>query len=197
MDKYEKSKIDKYLKTSGNIQLTKKYKIDSPKLSYYVMNIYIISYSDATDDSVNSQILDKISEYFLNLTRVNRIPKLDIIKQLSLISDIHSVDIKFISKKNEDYHKENIISIKNKIENYDTSYNNDISIKKSSSYDQTKTLGLDPVLGDILFEPDELPIIRGGWFDRNDIYYSSDINSNQLKSINIITKNKIDSIYRN
>ena len=161
------------------------------------MNIYIISYSDATDDSVNSQILDKISEYFLNLTRVNRIPKLDIIKQLSLISDIHSVDIKFISKKNEDYHKENIISIKNKIENYDTSYNNDISIKKSSSYDQTKTLGLDPVLGDILFEPDELPIIRGGWFDRNDIYYSSDINSNQLKSINIITKNKIDSIYRN
>lgn len=197
LDKYEKSKIDKYLKTSGNIQLTKKYKIDSPKLSYYVMNIYIISYSDATDDSVNSQILDKISEYFLNLTRVNRIPKLDIIKQLSLISDIHSVDIKFISKKNEDYHKENIISIKNKIENYDTSYNNDISIKKSSSYDQTKTLGLDPVLGDILFEPDELPIIRGGWFDRNDIYYSSDINSNQLKSINIITKNKIDSIYRN
>ncbi len=96
-----------------------------------------------TDDSVNSQILDKISEYFLNLTRVNRIPKLDIIKQLSLISDIHSVDIKFISKKNEDYHKENIISIKNKIENYDTSYNNDISIKKSSSYDQTKTLGLE------------------------------------------------------
>jgi len=67
LDTYEKSKIDKYLKIGGNLQLTRKYRIDSPDLSYYVMNIFVISYSDSTDDSVNAQILDKISEYFLNL----------------------------------------------------------------------------------------------------------------------------------
>jgi hypothetical protein len=52
-------------------------------------------YTDSTDDSVNAQILDKISEYFLNLSRIDRIPKLDIIRELSTISDIHSVDVQF------------------------------------------------------------------------------------------------------
>jgi hypothetical protein len=52
---------------------------------------------------------------------------------------------------------------------------------------------LDPILGDILFEPDELPIIRGGWSDRNDIYFSGDIDSNGLKTVNIIKKGTIDS----
>jgi hypothetical protein len=68
---------------------------------------------DSTDDSVNAQILDKISEYFLNLSRIDRIPKLDIIREIT-ISDIHSVDVQFLCKNNEDYHSENmkIISIR-------------------------------------------------------------------------------------
>jgi hypothetical protein len=105
LDNYEKSKIDKYLRTGGNIQLTKKYRITAPDLSYYVMNVFVISYSDASDDSVNAQILDSISNYFLNMSRIDIIPKLDIIRLLSKIKDIHSVDIQFICKKNEDYHK--------------------------------------------------------------------------------------------
>jgi hypothetical protein len=64
-----------------------------------------MSYTDSTDDS-NAQILDKISEYFLNLSRIDRIPKLDI--QPSTISDIHSVDVQFLCKNNEDYHSENM-----------------------------------------------------------------------------------------
>lgn len=193
LDRYEKSKIDRYLRTSGTIQLTRRYKIDSPKLSYYVMNIFVIPYSDATDESVNAQILDKVSEYFLDLKRVDRIPKLDIIRELSSITDIHSVDIQFISKNNEDYHKENMLRIQNKILNYDSRYNNDISIKKSIDYDESLVLGIDPVLGDIIFEPEELPIIRGGWSDRNGNFYSSDIDGNQMKTVNIIRKGKVDS----
>ena len=84
------------------------------KLSYYVMNIFVMSYSDAMDDSVNAQILDKISEYFLDLRRVDRIPKLDIIRELSSIRDIHSVDIQFICKKNEEYHREKLLLLSNK-----------------------------------------------------------------------------------
>lgn len=185
LDRYEKSKIDKYLKTSGTLQLTKKYRIDSPKLSFYSMNIFVIPYSDATDDSVNSQIMDKISEYFLDLKRIDRIPKLDIIRELSNITDIHSVDIQFISKKNEDYHRENNILEENK-----ATENNKGSYVKTN--DDT-VLGIDPILGDIIFEAEELPIIRGGWYDRNGIYYSSDIDGNQLKSVNIIKKGTVDS----
>jgi hypothetical protein len=194
LDAYEISKIDKYLKTGGNLQLTKKYRIKSPDLSYYVMNIYVIAYSDALDDSVNSQILQAISDYFLNLGRIDRIPKLDLIRVLSNIQDIHSVDIQFVSKKNEDYHKKAATDAQNKLNKYNSSYQNDISISTiSPDYIPTETKGLDSVLGDILFEPSEIPIIRGGWFDRNGVYYSDDIDGNGLKSVNIIKKGTVDA----
>lgn len=193
LDKYEISKIDKYLKTGGNLQLTKKYRIKSPDLSYYIINIYVISYSDAIDESVNSQIINAISDYFLNLTRIDRIPKLDIIRILSSIKDIHSVDIQFISKKNEDYHRSAIIDAENKLNSYNTSYQADISISDvNPDYLSNNIIGLDPILGDILFEPNEIPIIRGGWQDRNGLYYSDDIDGSGLKSVNIIKKGTVD-----
>lgn len=193
LDKYEISKIDKYLKTGGNLQLTKKYRIKSPDLSYYIINIYVISYSDAIDESVNSQIINAISDYFLNLTRIDRIPKLDIIRILSSIKDIHSVDIQFISKKNEDYHRSAIIDAENKLNSYNTSYQADISISDvNPDYLSNNTIGLDPILGDILFEPNEIPIIRGGFQDRNGVYYSDDIDGSGLKSVNIIKKGTVD-----
>jgi hypothetical protein len=193
LDNYEKSKIDKYLRTGGNIQLTRKYKVTSPKLSFYIMNIFVMSYTDSTDDSVNAQILDKISEYFLNLSRIDRIPKLDIIRELSTISDIHSVDVQFVSKNNEDYHIENMKIISDKISKYKSSYNVDISNSLNNNYDPSSTIGIDPVLNDIIFSPDEIPLIRGGWYDRNGVYFSDGVDGNGLKSVNIISKGKIDT----
>ena len=172
LDDYEKSKIDRYLRTGGNIQLTRRYKIESPILSYYTINVFIITYSDAKDDSVDSQILDKISEYFLNLNKVDRIPKSDVVQELSSISDIHSVDITFLSRKNEEYHRQN------------------------PTVNASSMVGLDSILGDIIFEPSEVPIIRGGWFDRNNFYYSEDVKDSGLKSVNIIRKGTVDSAKR-
>lgn len=194
LDSYEKRKIDQFLKSGGNIQLTKKYRIDSPKLSFYVMNINVISYSDALDVSVNAQILDRISEYFLNLKRIDRIPKLDIIRVLSSISDIHSVEIQFISKKNEDYHGENMRRMKSAQDNYNSSYNADISTPRPDpNYDANKVIGLDPEMGDIIFEPNEIPVIRGGWSDRNELVYQDVVDGLGLKSVNIYKKGTIDS----
>lgn len=187
LDQYEISKINKYLKTSGTLQLTRRYKIQSPRLSYYIININVISYSDSSSDSVRAQILDRISEYFLSLKRMDRIPKLDLIKELSSISDIHSVDLQFISKKNEDFHRQNINRSKN------AQLSNSSSIRPNPDYNPIEIKGLDPILGDIIFDAEEIPIIRGGWRDRNEIYYSPDIEGNQLKSVNIINKGVVDS----
>ena len=195
LDKYEISKIDKYLRTNGNIQLTRRYKIQSPTLSFYVMNVFVIPYSDATDDSVNAQILDKISEYFLNLSRIDRVPKLDIIRELSTITDIHSVDIQFISKKNEDYHKQAITDFQNKKNKFSSAYATDISrpARPSSTYNPRTNLGLDPVLGDIIFEASEVPVIRGGWTNRNGIPYADSVTTSGMKSVNIIKRGTVDA----
>lgn len=195
LDTYEKIKIDKYLRTAGNIQLTRKYKIVAPVLSYYTMNVFVMTYSDAIDDNVNSQIYDKISEYFLNLGRLGRIPKLDIIKELSTINDIHSVDIQFVCKKNEDYHRTNMLADANRRSKLDAKNKLKLS-KPFIGYDKNKVLGIDPVLGDILFESEELPIIRGGWVDRNNIFYSDDLTTNGFNSVNIIKKGTIDAKQR-
>jgi len=191
LDDYEIDKIGKYLRTGGNIQLTKNFSIVNPTLSYYVMNIFVIPYSDVTDDSLNNQIYEVISDYFLNLNRIDRIPKLDLIKALSNISDIHSVDLQFISKKNEDYHKEAIINLQNQMT--PTIVNGGSSLPKPPiNYDSSVVLGLDPILGDIIYDASELPIIRGGSSNRNDVVYSSDIKSSGLKSVNIIKRGTVD-----
>lgn len=192
LDRYEKSKIDLYLKSSGNIQLTTKYRIDSPNLSFYVVNVFVISYSDATDDTVNSQIISALSNYFLELNRIDRLPKLDVIRALSTIRDIHSIDVQFISKKNEDFHKENLRIISNS-QNQSSRNPNISSPKKDRLYDPNLTLGIDPILGDILFSADEIPVVRGGWSDRNDNFYADTVLGNGLKTVNIIKKGTIDA----
>jgi hypothetical protein len=178
LDGWERYKLDLYLRNSGVIQLTKKYKIVNPILSYYVMNIFIIPYSDAVDESLNSQIISIVSDYFLKLDKMDRIAKVDLLKLISNIPDIHSIDLQFISKKNEDYHRNGMI-------------------EGSIDYSPERILGIDPILGDIIFESDELPIIRGGWENRNKAenggYYSDNIDEPGLKSINIFKNGTVDA----
>ena len=150
--------MNRYLKSGGNIILTKRYQIDSPILSYYIMNVFIITYSDAVDDVVNSQIYDTISEYFLNLTRIDRIPKAELVRSLSLLNEIHSVDISFISKNNEDYHRQARIDDENRRNEFASTDN--ISVEAFNPvYDPNKVIGIDNILGDIRFVPSQLPII--------------------------------------
>jgi hypothetical protein len=192
LDDYEISKIDQYLKTGGNIMLTRRYVIGSPVLSRYVINVFIITWSDAVEVNVNTQIVDVISEYFLNLNKVSRIPRSEIISKLAEIRDIHSVDISFMSKKNEDYHREFILQNENRINIF-----TDPTIAGAPppivGYNQNTSLGIDTLLGDIVFEPEEIPIIRGGFYDRNGVFYSDDIESKGLKSVNVIKKGVVDA----
>lgn len=193
LDNYEKSKIDIYLRTGGNIMLTKRYVISSPIISQYIINVFITTYSDAQDDAVNSQIYNAISEYFLNFNRIDKVPKVDIVTRIAAISDIDSVDISFVSKKNEDYHRANLIKLQNLQSSSSSTFKlNNTAVQTSIGYTASQVIGLDPVLGDILFEPNEIPVIRGGFFDRNSVYYSDDLKSLSPKTVNIFKKGTVD-----
>lgn len=194
LDSYEISKIENYLRSDGNIQLTRKFKITSPKLKYYVMNVFLQVYDDIEVDNLYSEIEDVVSEYFLNFNRLDRVPKKDLINRISEIDGVDSVDLEFVSKENEDYHRFFAIKDRNSrsenlIEDID-----DVVTDESTEipdYNPNEMRGLDPILGDILFEADSVPIIRGGWKDRNGIYFSKD-NSDAVSSINIIKIGKTD-----
>jgi len=196
LDSYEISKIDNYLKSGGNIMLSRRYTIMSPDISLYVINVYVMIYSDATQDNVTTQIHTVISNYFLDLYRIGRIPKADIISALSTnITDIYSVDINFVSKKNEDYHTSNLDTIAA----MKTTSGGSFQLSRATSvtgYTASQVIGIDPVLGDILFDANEVPVIKGGWYDRNHIYYNGDINSTGLKSVNIFYQGTVDASQR-
>ena len=195
LDSYEISKIDLYLRTGGNILLSRRYTITSPNLSLYAINVYVIIYSDAQQNSVTAQILDVISTYFLDFSRIGRIPTSDIISPLAAISDIDSVDINFVSQKNENYHIANQVILTNMKSTAAGTFNMSNS-QVAIGYTASQVIGIDPVLGDILFDPDEIPVIQGGWYDRNNIFYSADINNTGLKSVNVFYQGTVDASQR-
>lgn len=194
LDSYERSKIVSYLKSGGLIQLTKKFIVKSPSLSFYSMNVWVITYSDATNDSVKSQIVNVVSDFFINFSKMDRIPKSEMVVLLSGIGDICSVKIEFVSKKNEDYHIQGLNSLRG-LAQFDASKFFKSPSVSDSSYDSNKTIGIDPQLGDIVFEADEIPVMRGNWYDRNGNYYSDDnpTNSSNMTPVNVFFKGQVDS----
>lgn len=160
LDSDEKTKTLTYLMKLANIPVNTVVEIIQPTLSKYILNIYVRKFQGYSDDTIKQNIITNVSTYLSGLERDDRIPKSDIINVLENTPGVDSVNVSFISKKNEDYHK----------------------LKP----DSTLIYGLDPVLGDIVVESNELAIIRGGWSDRNFTYYNETLDSNGLGPINIM-----------
>ena len=188
LDANEKTKVLDYLKMLGTLSITTNVKIVDPIISRYVINIYIRTFSTATQDNVRNQIINIVSDYFINVNRFDRIIKSDLITRIKdQVTGVDSVNLDFISKKNEDYHRDHNINVQNS----NVANTNDTSLLKPSPinpdrYDVNKTLGLDAILGDIVVDKTEFAVLRGGWYDRNGIYYNDIPIINGLSTINII-----------
>ena len=64
-----------------------------------------------------------------------------------------------------------------------------LAYKKNTQYIPNNIVGIDSTLGDIVIGKNELIILRGGWSNRNDVYFSEDPTSTSgLSTLNIIWK---------
>ena len=64
-----------------------------------------------------------------------------------------------------------------------------VAYSDTSQYDSKKLVGIDPVLGDIIIGKNELVILRGGWSNRNGVFFSEDPKTTTgFSTINIIWK---------
>lgn len=189
LDSNEKIKIMDYLKKMGTISITSNIKIVDPVISRYVVNIYVRRFSIDFEDNIRNKIIGVVSDFFVNIDRYDRIVKADLITKIKKeVSGVDSVNLDFICKKNEDYHRDrNILA-----QNSNVSNTNDPTlllrptIVNPDRYDPNKSLGIDPVQGDIIAEKDEFIVLRGGWYDRDGIYYNDVPVINGLSTINII-----------
>ena len=165
----EYEKIYKLIDQSGQKMTHIVNKIVSPIISKYAININLTIFEGYQEDTIKQQITEILSEFFLNLRRRDRVPKSDLITLVEQIDGIDSISINFISEKNE-------LSKKN---------NPDAELIGINSF------------GDMVFEKNELILIRGGWYDRYDrwIYDTTDIHNNSM--INISIDDIITQTYNN
>lgn len=187
LDESEKKRILNYLYQDGIQTVTNEVRIIDPVIRKYAINVTARLFSDAIDINVINQITNNISDYFLSDMRRDKIPTSDIIRILDSIDGIDSVTVEFISEQNENYHKEYLL----KSQQYFLTNNvlpndSDIIMSDGMPYNSEKTLGLDMLLGDIILEKDELPLIRGGFTDRYNNYYAIQPGSSLYSPINIL-----------
>ena len=125
-----------------------------------MLNISILIYSGYSQDVITNTIIQNLSSYFLGVKRRTIIPASDIIRIVERIDGIDSVNINFLSEANENM---------------------------QASLPGAPVVGLDN-FGDIKIGLNELPVIRGGWTDRNGITYADGIYTDQPSSVNIHIK---------
>jgi hypothetical protein len=270
LDDEEKQRILTYLKIQGIISITSVIKIIDPIIKRFAVNIFIRRYDDVSEENIREQTINILSTYFSNYSRYDRVIKADLITQLKSIDGVDSVNLEFVGKDNEDYHRDGALlsstqknitqttyatttkSVNISAESYKTMVTNQQqAIKTNQSSDQTKTVdkprfnvssltavkgtstdnsasagrsvsadgsrsalppisignttvvayqdtqqydpkrmvGIDPILGDIVIGKNELIVLRGGWSNRNNVFFHEDPKSTVgFSTINFIWK---------
>jgi len=234
LDESEKQRIITYLKMQGIVSITASIVIINPIIRNFIVNVFIRKYDDIEEDNIREQVINNLSSYFSTYERYDRIIKSDLIAMLKNIDGIDSVNIEFVGKANEDYHKQGAllsaqdtvlqtayVTSSNSVNVSTGSYtsvvaandnlinalyldhqgtqdlisapalsgNSTVVVYTNTKYDPKKMVGIDPILGDIVIGQNELVILRGGWSNRNGVYFSEDPrNTTGFSSVNIIWK---------
>ena len=166
----QKTSIYNYIENSGNQLACVKYNIFDPELCKYAAYVYVkLKSKKYNRELVKTQIRSLIGEFFANVQSDIFIPKSDIIHLLKTnIEGIDSVDVYFLSQKNEE-------AIYKKQYTEDTYVLNNITgqyIKKTENVKiysgENPNLGLDNH-GNIWLKSDtQFPVLMGGWSYFND-----------------------------
>ena len=166
---FQKTELLKYIKKSGTEMVSTTVRLLDPTPRKYALNISLVTFSDFDKDSIKSQITDQIGSYFINSTRKDRIPKSDLIKLIEGISGVDSVSIQIIGQANE------------------------ASAIKNPTLVNPPLVGLDSY-NDIIIQPNEFAIIRGGFKDRTGLVYEAGLSDDKLCAINVFFRDETKSV---
>lgn len=163
----EKDSIYRLFQESGQMIVTTAVKVLDPVIIRYVLNISIIMYEGYDVETIREKIVERVSQYFLNNKRRDRIPKSDLVAIIEAIDGVDSVDLYFLNEGNE----------LNKFNWLQEQINNPSAVEPDE-------VGLDEH-GNIVIGKSEYPIIRGGWADRYGVFYQDNADLSVTSSINI------------
>ena len=175
LTQYQKNQLLNFIERSGTKMISTDIIIIDPIITKYILNISVIGFEDVSNDIIKSDITNAIGQYFIKLSRYDRVPKSDLIKIIEEVNGVDSVSITILSELNE---KAAIDRATLVLTGADAT---------TSPIQPEVLIGLDE-FNDIIINSNQLPVIRGGWRDRAQNLYSEVISTTELSPINIEIK---------
>ena len=182
----ENNSILSLLEKSGRQMLTSEVKIVQPSPQYFRMDIKVRYFEGYDKHTIFNNIRSSISDYLINITRRDRLPKSDIVAILEGVEGIDSVNVRFTSKAEEEvrrngYYTSETVTVtpstpvlegigngKQKFVFFKRTVSSRIINFEPGAALPENVINLDS-FGDILLEKDEVALFRGGWLDRDGI----------------------------
>ena len=203
LDQGEYDAMHKVLEDSGQQMVTTEVVFVKPQVRHYSMDINIRYFEGYTKEEIYNSVRSKVSEYLLNITRRDKLPKSDIIYILEEIEGIDAVNVRFISETEETarrqgyYESVNVSVVPQEPVTLETIGNGKqkyvffkkIEDVKLVTVDESTQIpdhvrGLDQ-WGDIIMEKEEVAVFRGGWLDRDGDLIEDDVLMNAEAAVSI------------
>ena len=203
-DQNEYDKMSQVLQDSGQQMVTTEVVFVKPQIRKYSMDINIRYFEGYTRQEIFNAVRARVSDYLLNITRRDKLPKSDIVYILEEIDGIDAVNVRFISETEETarrlgYYESKTVSVVPQepvvLEEIGNGKQKYIFFKrveevKTVQVDETTPIpydiaGLDE-WGDIIMDKEEVAVFRGGWLDRDgdEIVDDAMINAEAALSVN-------------
>lgn len=198
----EKNGILELLENSGQQMVTTEVKIVEPKVQMFRMDVKVRYFEGYNKTTMYSEIRSKISDYLINITRRDRLPKSDIIALLETVEGVDSVNVKFTSKTEEDARRLGYYVLEKVTVTPSTPILEDVGNGKSKYVFFKRTITKQKVnfepgaalpedvinldsFGDILLESQEVALFRGGWQDRDSVEVLDDAKMGEMAALSI------------
>ena len=203
-DQNEYDKMSQVIQDSGQQMVTTEVVFVKPQVRKYSMDINVRYFEGYTKQEIFNEVRARVSDYMLNITRRDKLPKSDIVYILETIDGIDAVNVRFISETEETarrlgYYESKTVTVVpqepvvlEEIGNGKQKYVffKQIEEVKTVDVDETTQIpytvaGLDQ-WGDIIMEKEEVAVFRGGWQDRDgdEIIDDARINAEAALSVN-------------
>ena len=203
-DQNEYDKMSQVIQDSGQQMVTTEVVFVKPQVRKYSMDINIRYFEGFSKEEIFNDVRAKVSDYMLNVTRRDKLPKSDIVYILEEIEGIDAVNVRFISETEETARRLGYFeSVTTTIQPQEPVVLEEIGNGKQKyiffkKVEEVKVVDVDETTqipytvagldqwGDIIMEKEEVAVFRGGWQDRDgdEIVDTALINAEAALSVN-------------
>jgi hypothetical protein len=201
----EQAAIQKTIEDSGQQMVVTDIEFVTPTIKKYRMDIYVRYFEGFDKNQIFKEVRSKMSEYLLNITRRDKLPKSDIIALLEAVEGIDAVNVQFVSALEEEARRLGYYYVKTIKVTPSTPVLQDIGngkqrfffFEKSETLEKVnlipgqpnpvgfdKYTGLDKY-GDIILQKEDLALFRGGWYDRDNTIVKDSPALNEMASLSV------------